>query len=198
MERIALFIDGANVYAAAKRLGWNFDHRKILEHFAAYGTLYNAFYYTAIPMPMDDKQKRFIDALTYMGYTVRTRPLRETTDENGDTYRRASLDIELVTDLLSTSERYDSAVLLTGDGDFERPVEVLRARGKRIVVACIPEMTSYELRNAADEYVDFKEIRAAVERPGYRLPSEGHPPRERVETSRPFYATVALSESDDR
>lgn len=200
MERIALFIDGANVYAAAKRLGWNFDHRKILEHFAAYGTLYNAFYYTAIPMPMDDKQKRFIDALTYMGYTVRTRPLRETTDENGDTYRRASLDIELVTDLLSTSERYDSAVLLTGDGDFERPVEVLRARGKRIVVACIPEMTSYELRNAADEYVDFKEIRAAVERPGYRLPSEGHghPSRERAETSRPFYATVALSESDDR
>lgn len=66
------------------------------------------------------------------------------------------------------------------------------------MVACIPEMTSYELRNAADEYVDFKEIRAAVERPGYRLPSEGHPSRERAETSRPFYATVALSESDDR
>lgn len=198
MERIALFIDGANVYAAAKRLGWNFDHRKILEHFAGYGTLYNAFYYTAIPMPMDDKQKRFIDALTYMGYTVRTRPLRETTDENGDTYRRASLDIELVTDLLSTSDRFDVAVLLTGDGDFERPVEVLRARGKRIVVACIPEMTSYELRNAADEYVDFKEIRAHVERPGYRLPSEGQGARERAETSRPFYASVALGESDDR
>lgn len=197
LERIALFIDGANVYAAAKRLGWNFDHRKILEHFASYGSLYNAFYYTAIPMPMDDKQKRFIDALTYMGYTVRTRPLRESTDENGDTYRRASLDIELVTDLLSTSDRYDVAVLLTGDGDFERPVEVLRARGKRIMVACIPEMTSYELRNAADEYVDFKDIRAHVERPGYRLPSEGQGVREKSE-GRPFYASVALSENDDR
>lgn len=200
MERIGLFIDGANVYAAAKRLGWNFDHRKILEHFSGYGALYNSFYYTAIPLPMDDKQKRFIDALTYMGYTVRTRPLRETTDENGDTYRRASLDIELVTDLLTTSDQYDVAVLLTGDGDFERPVEVLRARGKRVVVASIPEMTSYELRNAADEYIDFKDIRAEVERPGYRLPSEARPERPEGQRpdARPFYASVALGESNDR
>lgn len=199
MERVALFIDGANVYAAAKRLGWNFDHRKIWEHFAGYGSLYNAFYYTAVPMPMDDKQKRFIDALTYMGYTVRTRPLREVADENGDTYRRASLDIELVTDLLATTDRYDVAVLLTGDGDFERPVEVLRARGKRVVVASIQEMTSYELRNAADEYVDFKDIREHVERPGYRLPSEAPGSRgERLmEPSRSFYASVGLSDTDE-
>jgi uncharacterized LabA/DUF88 family protein len=173
MERIALFIDGANVYAAAKRLGWNFDHRKILEHFSKVGRLYNAFYYTAVPYPMDDKQKRFIDALTYMGYTVRTKPLRELTDnDTGETHRRANLDIELVTDLLSTVDLYDTAILLTGDGDFERPAEVLRAKSKRVVVASIPEMTSYELRNAADEYVDLKDIRAEVERPGYRLPSE--------------------------
>lgn len=193
MERIALFIDGANVYAAAKRLGWNFDHRKILEHFRGGGILHNAFYYTAVPMPMDDKQKRFIDALTYMGYTVRTRPLRESTDEHGDTHRRASLDIEIVTDLLTTEDRYDTAVLLTGDGDFERPVEVLRARGKRVIVASIPEMTSYELRNAADEYVDLGAIREQVERPGYRLPSE-----QRGADSRPFYVTAPLTDGDER
>ncbi len=197
MERIALFIDGANVYAAAKRLGWNFDHRKILEHFGGYGTLHNAFYYTAVPLPMDDKQKRFIDALTYMGYTVRTRPLRESTDEHGDTQRRASLDIEIVTDLLTTDARYDTAVLLTGDGDFERPVEVLRARGKRVIVASIPEMTSYELRNAADQYIDFKDIREAVERPGYRLPSEQRG-ETRGEGTRPYYVTAPLSDADDR
>lgn len=174
MERVALFIDGANVYAAAKRLGWNFDHRKILEHFSRTGRLYNAFYYTAVPYPMDDKQKRFVDALTYMGYTVRTKSLRESADgESNETiHRRANLDIDLVTDLLSTVDLYDTAILLTGDGDFERPVEILRAKGKRVVVVSIPEMTSYELRNAADEYVDLKEIRANVERPGYRLPSE--------------------------
>ncbi|WP_420594713.1 NYN domain-containing protein [Deinococcus sp.] len=195
--RIGLFIDGANVYAAAKRLGWNFDHRKILEYFAAQGRLYNAFYYTAIPVPIDDKQKRFIDALTYMGYTVRTRTLRESTDENGEMSRRANLDIEIVTDLLSTVDLYDVAVLLTGDGDFERPVEVLRMRGKRVVVASIPEMTSYELRNAADEYIDFKDIRSAVERPGYRLPSEGSQRQERPEP-RPFYVSSALDGEDDR
>lgn len=182
MERVALFIDGANVYAAAKRLGWNFDHRKILEHFAKIGKLYNAFYYTAVPYPMDDKQKRFIDALTYMGYTVRTKPLRELQDETGETHRRANLDIEMVTDLLSTVDLYDTAVLLTGDGDFERPVEVLRAKGRRVVVASIPEMTSYELRNAADDYVDLKDIRLDVERPGYRLPSEL-----RANETKPYY-----------
>ncbi|WP_022800220.1 LabA-like NYN domain-containing protein [Deinococcus ficus] len=193
MERIALFIDGANVYAAAKRLGWNFDHRKILEHFAAQGRLYNAFYYTAVPYPIDDKQKRFTDALTYMGYTVRTRPLREATDESGQTYRRANLDIELVTDLLTTEGQYDVAVLLTGDGDFERPVEVLRARGKRVVVASIPEMTSYELRNAADTYVDLGSLRDQVERPGYRLPSEQ---RDRVDTGRPYYINAPMDQDD--
>lgn len=200
-ERIALFIDGANVYAAAKRLGWNFDHRKILEHFAAYGALHNAFYYTAVPAQVDDKQKRFIDALTYMGYTVRTRPLRESTDEHGDTHRRASLDIEIVTDLLTTAERFDTAVLLTGDGDFERPVEVLRARGKRVVVASIPEMTSYELRNAADSYVDLASIREQVERPGYRLPSEGRSEgrsESRGTESRPYYVSAPLTDPDER
>ncbi len=197
--RIGLFIDGANVYAAAKRLGWNFDHRKILEHFAAQGRLYNAFYYTAIPAPVDDKQKRFIDALTYMGYTVRTKTLQENTDENGDSFRRANLDIEIVTDLLTTAELYDVAVLLTGDGDFERPVEVLRTRGKRVVVASIPEMTSYELRNAADEYIDLKDIRAAVERPGYRLPSEGTAAVPgRTAEPRPFYVSSALDGEDVR
>lgn len=192
MQRVALFIDGANVYAAAKRLGWNFDHRKILDHFAGLGKLYNAFYYTAVPYPMDDKQKRFIDALTYMGYTVRTKPLRELTDDAGETHRRANLDIELVTDLLATANLYDTAVLLTGDGDFERPVEVLRYQGKRVIVASIPEMTSYELRNAADEYVDLKDLRLQVERPGYRLPSET-----RGAESRPFYVTGPLSEDGD-
>ncbi|MBB6100144.1 uncharacterized LabA/DUF88 family protein [Deinobacterium chartae] len=183
MEKVALFIDGANVYAAAKRLGWNFDHRKILEYFSRQGRLYNAFYYTAVPYPMDDKQKRFIDALTYMGYTVRTKPLRELTDsETGETHRRANLDIEMVTDLLATVDLYDTAILLTGDGDFERPVEVLRNKGKRVIVASIPEMTSYELRNAADEYVDLKDIRVDVERPGYRLPSEL-----RHAESKPYY-----------
>ena len=180
-----MFIDGANVYAAAKRLGWNFDHRKILEHFAGLGRLYNAFYYTAVPYPVDDKQKRFIDALTYMGYTVRTKPLRELTDDAGETHRRANLDIELVTDLLSTVDLYDTAVLLTGDGDFERPVEVLRSKGRRVMIASIPEMTSYELRNVADEYVDLGTLRQAVERPGYRLPSES-----RGAESRPFYVSA--------
>lgn len=204
MERIALFIDGANVYAAARRLGWNFDHRKILEHFSTYGRLYNAFYYTAVPAHPDDKQKRFTDALTYMGYTVRTRPLRENTDEHGDTSRRANLDIEIVTDLLSTLDLYDAAILLTGDGDFERPVEVLRARGKRVIVASIPEMTSAELRNAADTYLDLKDIREHVERPGYRLPSEqrgeqrGEQRAEARTDARAFYVNAPLEEGDAR
>ncbi|GHF98841.1 hypothetical protein GCM10017783_08550 [Deinococcus piscis] len=172
-QRIALYVDGASIYSAAKRLGWNFDHRKVLEYFRERGSLHNAFYYTALPAQTDDKQKRFTDALTYMGYTVRTQPLREVTDESGAFYRRTSLDVELVTDLLTGDKHFDTAVLISGDGGFERPLEVLRARGKRTVVVSIPEMTSYELRNAADEYLDLRDLRQNFERPGYRLPSDG-------------------------
>ena len=136
-----------------------------------------------------------------MGYTVRTKVLKESTDDHGEMHRHANLDVEIVTDLLSTSSLYDVAVLLTGDGDFERPTEVLRAQGKRVVVASIPELTSYELRNAADEYIAFKDIRAAVERPGYRLPSEGRESRETAgsgrELTRPFYMTAA-ADTDER
>lgn len=178
-QRIALFVDGASIYSAAKRLGWNVDHRKVLEYFRDYGSLHNAFYYTALPAQTDDKQKRFADALTYMGYTVRTQPLREVADESGASYRRTSLDVELVTDLLTGLDHYGTAVLISGDGSFERPLEALRARGKRTVVVSIPEMTSYELRNAADQYLDLRELRRDIERPGYRLPSDG-----RLETER--------------
>ncbi|ADY25596.1 Domain of unknown function DUF88 [Deinococcus proteolyticus MRP] len=178
-QRIALFVDGASIYSAAKRLGWNFDHRKVLEYFRERGRLHNAFYYTALPAQFDDKQKRFTDALTYMGYTVRTQPLRETVDESGVSYRQTSLDIELVTDLLTGLDHFDAAVLMSGGGGFERPLEVLRARGKRTVVVSIPEMTSYELRNAADEYLDLRDLRQRFERPGYRLPSDGRAGAER-------------------
>ncbi|WP_261663412.1 NYN domain-containing protein [Deinococcus sp. Marseille-Q6407] len=178
-QRIALFVDGASIYAAAKRLGWNFDHRKVLEYFRQQGELYNAFYYTALPAQGDDKQKRFTDALTYMGYTVRTQPLREASDESGTAYRRTSLDVELVTDLLTGLEHYDTAVLISGDGGFERPLEVLRARGRRSLVVNLPEMTSYELRNASDQYLDLRDLRQEFERPGYRLPSEHRPGQSR-------------------
>lgn len=171
--RIALFVDGASIYSAAKRLGWNFDHQKILEYFRATGAVHNAFYYTALSTQEGDKQKRFTDALIYMGYTVRTQPLREVADEGGVSYRRTSLDIELVTDLLTTLDHYDVAVLVTGDGGYGRPLEALRARGKRSIVVNLPEMTSAELRNAADDYLDLRNLRHEFERPGYRLPSDG-------------------------
>ena len=97
--------------------------------------------------------------------------------------------------LLTTEGQYDVAVLLTGDGDFERPVEVLRARGKRVVVASIPEMTSYELRNAADTYVDLGSLRDQVERPGYRLPSEQRDRAHHVTLD--FSANPARNSADD-
>lgn len=180
--RVGLFIDGGNIYAAARRLGWNVDHRKLLDHFARLGALYNAFYYTA--QPVDDKQRRFVGALSYMGYTVRTRPLRETTDEHGRSSRQARTDVEMATDLIVTAELYDLAVLVAAEGEFDRPAEWLRARGKGVLLVGLPEMTAPGLRNAADRFVDLAELRAEVEREGYRLPGEreGEPPAAREET----------------
>lgn len=168
--RVALFIDGSNIYAAARRLGWNIDHRRTLEHFSRLGSLEAAFYYAA--QPGDDKQRRFVDALSYMGYTVRTRPLRERTDDPARGDRQAYTAVDMTADLLCSEPRYDLAVLVGAEAEFDRVAEVLRARGKGVLLVGLPEMTPAALRNAADRFVELGALRSEVEREGYRLPGE--------------------------
>ncbi|NLI01599.1 MAG: NYN domain-containing protein [Chthonomonadales bacterium] len=168
MERVSVFVDGANMYYAQKRLGWFIDYRKVLNHFAwqADHELSEAYYFTGADQQPRGRDSAFREYLNHAGYTVRAKSIKQVMDDaTGETIEKANLDIEIVIDMFNTLSRYDTCVLMSGDGDFERMVEVLRARGKRVVVVALPEMTARELRNAAgSNFVDLRQLETFIAR----------------------------------
>lgn len=186
MERVSVFVDGANMYYAQKRLGWFIDYRRVLAHFAWQGDreLSEAYYYTGTDPQPRGRENAFFEYLMHAGYTVRAKGIKLVTDDTtGETMEKANLDIEIVIDVFNTISRYDTCVLMSGDGDFERVVEVLRARGKRVVVVSLPEMTARELRNAAGaNFVDLRHLEPVIARTD-RLPDAPTEPAGSSETA---------------
>ncbi len=164
-ERVAVFVDGANMFYAQRLLGWHLDFKRVLTYCTQGRELYNAFYYTGIQVPAIPQQRDFLTALRHLGFTIREKAMKEVPDPESETViRHASLEIEIVVDLFNTTDRYDVAVLLSGDGDFERAVELLRSKGKGIVGMGTQGMVSPELENACDRYIRLETIRSAVEK----------------------------------
>jgi uncharacterized LabA/DUF88 family protein len=160
--RVSIFIDGNNMYYAQQKNGWFFDPRKILDYFKNQDeVLVNAFWYQGIEHPGD--KRAFLDALINIGYTVRTKLTKQFVDqESGRTSQKANLDVEIVIDMFNTVDLYDHAILFSGDGDFERAVELLRSHKTRITVVATEGMVARELRNAADRYIDLNELKANI------------------------------------
>jgi len=153
------------MYYAQQKVGWFFDPRRLLELAAADPAVEptGAFWYAGLKDPAD--QRPFRDALTSLGFTVRTRPLRELPsgsgagDAEGRHYTRANLDVEIAIDLMTVSHRCEEVWLLSGSRDVERLVEVLRARGLHITVISTEGMVARELRNVADRFLDLATLR---------------------------------------
>lgn len=166
VTRVSIFIDGNNMFYAQQKNGWFFDPRRVLEYFAKSQPnveLINAFWYTGIKDSHD--QRAFRDALISLGFTVRTKFLKEYRDDDSGRYsQKANLDIEIVIDMFNTVEQYNKIVLFSGDGDFERAVELLRSKNTLITVVSTEGMIARELRNATDRYIDLNEIRPHIEK----------------------------------
>ena len=168
-ERIGLFIDGSNVYAAARALNFDIDYRRLLDVFAAKGRLIRAFYYTAL---IEDQEyspiRPLIDWLDYNGYTMVTKPTKEFTDAMGRRKIKGNMDIELAIDVMEMAERLDHVVLFSGDGDFRRLVEAVQRRGVRVsVVSTIrsqPPMIADELRRQADTFLELQDLQPSIAR----------------------------------
>jgi uncharacterized LabA/DUF88 family protein len=173
MQRVSLFVDGANMYYAQKRLGWFIDYRKALAFFGreAGNIISEAYYYTGADLQSKGRDGAFHEYLMYSGYTVRTKAIKQIVDDaSGEIVEKANLDIELVIDMFNTIDLYDACVLMSGDGDFERALETVRSRGKRITIASLPDMTARELRNVAGRnYYDLRELERHIARTD-RLP----------------------------
>src|ERR687885_2119936 len=169
LEKIALFIDGANLYATAKSLGFDIDYKRLLREFQARGYLLRAFYYTAVNEDQEYSSIRpLIDWLDYNGYTVVTKATKEFIDASGRRKVKGNMDIELAVDAMELAEHVDQIVLFSGDGDFRSLVESLQRRGVRVTVVSTlstqPPMVADDLRRQADVFIDLAELKPKVGR----------------------------------
>jgi uncharacterized LabA/DUF88 family protein len=172
--QLALAVDGHSMFYVQQKLGWFFDPRRLLAHAtAASGVeISSAFWYTGLKDPTD--QRPFRDALTSLGFTVRTKPLREVGgDADQRQFARANLDVEIAIDLLAIAHRTDEVWLLSGSRDLERLVEVLRIKGLKVVLVSTDGMVPRELRNAADRFLDLAELRPQLEKTELQQPAFG-------------------------
>src|ERR1700747_1368626 len=168
-EKLALFIDGANLHAAVKSLGFDIDYKRLLREFQSRGDLLRALYYTAVIEDQEFSSIRpLIDWLDYNGYTVVTKPTKEFVDQTRRRKIKGNMDIELAVDAMELAGRIDHMVLFSGDGDFRPLVEAVQRRGVRVsVVSTItsqPPMVADELRRQADVFIDLAELRGKVGR----------------------------------
>jgi len=168
-EKIGLFIDGSNLYATARALGFDIDYKSLLELFSSKGQLVRAYYYTAL---IEDQEympiRPLVDWLDYNGYTMVTKPTKEFTDTMGRRKIKGNMDMELAIDLLEMAEHIDHAILFSGDGDFRRLVEAVQRRGVRVTVVSTfqssPPMVADELRRQADAFVELNDLASKISR----------------------------------
>lgn len=186
-EKIGMFIDGSNLYSAAKSLGFDIDYKKLLEMFRGEGRLIRAFYYTAL---FEDQEyspiRPLVDWLDYNGYTMVTKPAKEFTDSQGRRKVKGNMDMELAIDMLQMTEHLDHVILFSGDGDFRSLVEAVQRKGVRVsVVSTIktsPPMIADELRRQADNFVELQSLADEIarhfhnQRPPVRATVRGRPP----------------------
>jgi uncharacterized LabA/DUF88 family protein len=179
-ERTALFIDGANLYSAAKGLSFDIDYRKLLDEFRRHGRFIRANYYTALVEDQDFSPIRpLVDWLDYNGYALITKPAKEYTDLAGRRRYKGDMDVEIAVDLLQAGDYLDHAFLFSGDGDFLAAIEAVQRKGVKVsVVSTIksnPPMASDTIRRAADNFLDLADLTALMGRaPRERSPESYH------------------------
>ncbi len=188
-ERIAIFIDGSNLYSAARALGFDIDYKSLLELFAAQGRLVRAFYYTALVEDQEYSPIRpLVDWLDYNGYTLVTKPTKEFTDAMGRRKIKGNMDIELAIDVMEMAKNVDHIVLFSGDGDFRRLIEAVQRKAVRVSVVSTlrssPPMVADELRRQADTFIELQDLAPQIARAPRQTENRSPTP------ARPDYDTV--------
>lgn len=163
-ERLAIFIDGANIYGATKALDFDIDYGRLLVWAGGRGRLIRAFYYTTLFENNDEHSsiRPLVDWLDYNGYRMVTKQVKEFTDAQGRRKFKGSMDVELAVDMMEIAGSVDHIMLFSGDGDFKCLVEAVQRRGVRVsVVSTVqsqPPMVADELRRQADHFLDLDDL----------------------------------------
>lgn len=163
--RVAIFIDGSNLFYAALQLGIEIDYSKLLCRLTAGSRLFRAFFYTGVDST-NEKQQGFLLWMRRNGYRVVSKELVQLPDGS----KKANLDVEIAVDMMSLVGCYDTAILVSGDGDLAYAVDAVSYRGARVEVVSLRSMTSDTLINVSDRYIDLDTIRDDIQkapRPAY-------------------------------
>lgn len=162
--RIAVFVDGANFFYLQKNcLKWWIDSKKLLDHIGTRGDVVDATYYVGVDSTKN--QDDYLKFLMNIGFSIERKDLKTIIQEDGTEKKKANLDIEIVLDMFNTIENYDMAILVSGDGDFERPLKLLKARGRKFLVMSSQGFVAKEIREVAGmHYVDFQSLRDCLEK----------------------------------
>jgi uncharacterized LabA/DUF88 family protein len=173
-ENLVVLIDGADLNATAKKLGFKIDYKKMhawLSSMPGAQRLLRAFYYTTVT---DDPGKQTIrpllDFLEYNGFTVITRPAKEHVDHTGQRKIKGSMDMDMAATAFEIAEVADNMMLFSSDGGFVPMVEVVQRRGVRVVVVSTietsPAVVSDALRRQADEFIDLRKLEQHIKQDG--------------------------------
>ena len=134
-DKIAIFVDGANLHSTAKMLGFDIDYKRLLGEFQNRGRVIRAFFYIAINESQEYSSIRpLIDWLDYNGYTVVTKATKEFIDASGRRKVKGNMDVELAVDAMELARHIDRMILFSGDGDFRSLVEAVQRRGVHVTV----------------------------------------------------------------
>jgi len=161
-KNVAVFVDVANIFYAAKAAGVDIDYVTLLKTASAGRDLVRAYAYTGLD-PDNENQRNFHDFLRRHGYKVVSKDIRK----YGDGKVKANLDIELVVDMMKTARNLDIAIVISGDGDFAPAIRAVQEMGVRVEVISFRGNTSSDLMEVADLFTEITQI-ARVEKDSSR------------------------------
>lgn len=158
-QKLAIFIDGANLLHAALQLEFEIDYIKLLQCLTRDRQLLRAYFYTGVN-PQNQKQQNFLHWMRCNGYRVVSKELIQHQDGS----KKANLDVEMAVDMLMLADYCNTFVLLSGTGALAYAIDKVAYQGVQMEVVSLPSMTSDLLIDFADRYINLETLVPSIRR----------------------------------
>lgn len=155
--KAAVFIDAANILYSQQTLGWRIDYQKLQDYLKSQAKISGFFYYTGKVGALE-KQIKFIKKLERLGFSVISKEVKFIKTDDGRLLPKGNLDVELALDAFRFADDYDTLLLFSGDSDFGYLIDLLRQKGKRVLVFSTRGHISKELLERA-KYIDLQKLK---------------------------------------
>ncbi len=159
--KVSVFIDAENLFYSQRALGWRISYEKLMEYFKREcGEKTRCFIYKGVD-ESNTGQKKFLDMLDISGYILRTKVVKIIKNPEGKSKWKGNLDIELALEMIELKDRYDTAVLMSGDSDFAVVLDKLKQVSKNVIVMSTRGRVAKELLERA-KYIDLRKLKSQI------------------------------------